>query len=147
MLFKPLAIFATVLGVVSAEHPTGEPTYEPTSWINEDCPSPLEVQCDTNPFNLIPQKTTLKLEDYGVTVVATLTCEKELSRAKACVFPAYDGGVAITVADAYETGPFCWTEVYFTEGVKNYKSSCRGRDFKVKVCSTVFCLPQICSSH
>jgi hypothetical protein len=143
MLFKPFAIFATVLGVVRAEHPTSQVTFEPSSWFFDDCPTPLNVQCDTNPTTLIPQKTTLKLEDYGATVIATLSCEKEFSRAQACVFPVEDGGVAITIADSYG-GPFCWNEVFFTEGVKHYKSTCRGRDFKVKVCSSVFWLPLIC---
>ena len=134
MFFKPLAIFATVLGVVGATTPTSFPTYEPTSWSPlEECPTPLDLQCDTDPFNLIPQKTTLELEDYGVTVVASLTCEKALSRAHACVFPEGDGVFGIVVADSYGS-PFCWTDHYLEYGVKQYRSSCRGKDFKIKVC-------------
>ena len=138
MLFKPLAIFATVLGVISAEHPTGEPTYEPTNWSPlEGCPTPLDLQCDTDPFNLIPQKMTLELEDYGATVVASLTCEKALSRAQACVFPEGEGDAfGIVVADSYGA-PFCWTDHYLEYGVKQYRSSCRGRDFKIKVCEEI----------
>ena len=138
MLFKPLAIFATVLSVVSAEHPTSEPTYEPTSesWTPlGEWPTPLDLQCDTDPTNLIPQKPTLKLEDYGATVVASLSCEKALSRAQACVFPEGEGDAfGIVVADSYGS-PFCWTDHYLEYGVKQYRSSCRGRDFKIKVCA------------
>ena len=136
MLFKSLAIFATVLGVVGATHePTSQPTYESTSWSPlGNCPTPLDLKCDTNPFNLIPQKTTLKLEDYGATVVASLTCEKELSRAQVCVFPEGEGDAyGIVVADSYGN-PLCWTAHYLEYGVKQYRSSCRGKDFKIKVC-------------
>jgi len=137
MFLKTLALFATILGAVGAttDEPTSAPTYE-SSFYNTDlgCPTPLSLKCDTNPFNLIPLKTTLKLEDYGVTVIASLSCEKELSRAQACVFPAHDGGIGFIISDSYG-GPMCWSEFYIEEGIKRYKSSCRGPDFKIKVCA------------
>lgn len=110
MLFKPLAIFATVLGVVAGEHPTSEPTSEPTSFGFGECPSPLSLRCDTDPFNIIPEKTTVKLEDPGVTVVASVACEKDYSRAQACVIPYPGGGLGIVVTNSYG-GPMCFSEV------------------------------------
>ena len=132
MFLKTLALFATILGAVSAT-PTSAPTYDASFYYTDlGCPTPLSLKCDTNPFNLIPLKTTLKLEDYGVTVIASLSCEKELSQAQACLVPAYDGGIGIVISDSYG-GPMCWSEFYIEEGIKRYKSSCRGPDFKIKV--------------
>ena len=140
MFLKTLALFATILCAISATTATDEPTSAPTfessfdySYFDLGCPTPLSLKCDTNPFNLIPLKTTLKLEDYGVTVIASLSCERELSRANACVVPAIDGGIGIVISDSYGS-PMCWSEFYIEEGIKRYKSSCRGPDFKIKVC-------------
>ena len=140
MFLKTLALFATILSAISATTATDEPTSAPTfessfdySYFDLGCPTPLSLKCDTNPFNLIPLKTTLKLEDYGVTVIASLSCERELSRANACVVPAIDGGIGIVISDSYGS-PMCWSEFYIEEGIKRYKSSCRGPDFKIKVC-------------
>jgi len=82
-------------------------------------------------MSLTPLKTTVTLEDYHATVTASLSCERELSQAQACLVPGYDGGLGIVITDSYG-GPMCWTTFYIDEGVKRYKSSCRGPDFKIK---------------
>lgn len=76
-------------------------------------------------FRLIPMKTTVTIEDFAFVVTASIICEGTAS-ADVCIVPDEDGAVGIIVADESTNTEMCNTIFYFTEGVKRYKSVCRG---------------------
>ena len=71
-------------------------------------------------------KTTVTIEDFAFIVTASITCEGTAS-ADVCIVPDEDGAVGIIVADESTSTGMCNTIFYFTEGVKRYKSVCRGK--------------------
>ena len=134
MLFKTLSVLALAVGTTAltpAPAPTDSPTMAvtaPDSFLEsifEGCPSPLKLQCDTDPSTLIPQKISVTIEDPDIIVTASITCEGTAS-ADVCIVADDDGGVGIIVADESTSAEMCNTVFMFEEGVRRYKSLCRG---------------------
>lgn len=129
MLFKSLSVLALAAGASAT--PTTAPTpavTAPDSYLEsifEGCPSPLKLQCDTDPSTLIPEKITVTIEDPDVVVTASITCEGTAS-ADVCVVPDDEGAVGIIIADEATSTEMCQTLFYFESGVRRYKSLCRG---------------------
>ena len=128
MLFKTLSVLA--LAASASATPTAPPTAAPTvaptaAPTGFDCPSPLKLQCDTDPSTLISQKVTVTIEDPDIVVTATITCEGTAS-ADVCIIPDDEGAVGIIVADEATSTEMCDTVFFFEAGVRRYKSLCRG---------------------
>ena len=122
MLFKTLSVLVLALAASASATPTAPPTAAPTGF---DCPSPLKLQCDTDPSTLISQKVTVTIEDPDIVVTATITCEGTAS-ADVCIIPDDEGAVGIIVADEATSTEMCDTVFFFEAGVRRYKSLCRG---------------------
>mmetsp|Transcript_9528 Transcript_9528/g.26700 ORF Transcript_9528/g.26700 Transcript_9528/m.26700 type:complete len:113 (+) Transcript_9528:73-411(+) len=76
-------------------------------------------------FRLIPMKTTVTIENPDIIVTASITCEGTAS-ADVCVVPDAEGAIGIIVADESTSTEMCHTIFFFEEGVRRYKSLCRG---------------------
>ena len=125
MLFKTLSVLALAAGA-SATAPTAAPSAAPSAAPTVfDCPSPLKLQCDTDPSTLIAQSVSVTIEDPDIIVTATITCEGTAS-ANVCIIPDDEGAVGIIVADEATSDEMCDTVFYFEAGVRRYKSLCRG---------------------
>jgi hypothetical protein len=132
MLFKTLAVLALAVGAAAdSTTPTSSPTAAvtaPDSFLDsmfEACPSPLKLQCDTDPSTWIPQKFTQTIQNPDIVVTASITCEGTAS-ADVCIVADEEGGVGIIVADESTSAEICNTMFMFEEGVRRYKSLCRG---------------------
>mmetsp|Transcript_7741 Transcript_7741/g.17318 ORF Transcript_7741/g.17318 Transcript_7741/m.17318 type:complete len:181 (-) Transcript_7741:110-652(-) len=93
---------------------------------------PVALACDTDPSSIVPTKSTVILEDFGVTVAASIECEGTAAAA-VCIGPEEGGGVGVIVGGDMELSmPMCYTIFFLEDGVKKYKSICRGRGFRIK---------------
>lgn len=128
MFSKALLVLPALLGGAMAQPP-------PEDRIEDLCyGEPVAIACDTEPYSITPMKSTLVLEDYGVTVTASIECQGTASGA-VCIGEAEGGGIGVVVGNDNDLGfdtPMCYTIFFLEDGVKRYKSICRGRDFHIK---------------
>lgn len=131
MMFSKILVLA-LPALVSAVVPSGAPTTGFDDFFGECYGEPVALACDTDPTSIVPSKSTLILEDYHITVTASIACEGNAAAGAVCIGPEEDGGVGVIVSGDRDDGPMCYTIFYFEEGVKKYKALCRGKDFRIK---------------